>query len=39
MALIRPVRGFVPEIGEDCFLAENAVIIGDVVIGNECSIW
>ena len=39
MALIRPVRGFTPEIGEGCFLAENAVIIGDVVIGNECSIW
>ena len=39
MALIRPVRGFYPEIGKDCFLAENAVIIGDVVIGNECSIW
>ena len=39
MALIRPVRGFYPEIGEGCFLAENAVIIGDVVIGNECSIW
>ena len=39
MALIRSVRGITPQIGKDCFLAENAVIIGDVVIGDECSIW
>ncbi len=39
MALIRSVRGFVPEIGENCFLAENAAIIGDVVMGRDCSIW
>lgn len=39
MALIRPVRGFDPIIGKDCFLAENATIVGDVVIGDECSIW
>jgi carbonic anhydrase/acetyltransferase-like protein (isoleucine patch superfamily) len=39
MALIIPVRGFDPKIGEGCFLAENATIIGDTTIGNECSIW
>lgn len=39
MALIRKVRGFTPQIGNDCFLAENSVIIGDVIIGNQCSIW
>lgn len=39
MALIKKVRGFIPEIGEDCFLAETAVIIGDVVMGKGCSIW
>ena len=39
MALIQSVRGFVPEIGENCFLAENATIIGDTVIGDGCSIW
>lgn len=39
MALIRPVRGFTPELGKDCFLAENAAIIGDVIMGDECSIW
>lgn len=39
MALIKPVRGFTPVIGKDCFLADNATIIGDVTIGDECSIW
>ena len=39
MALIRKVRGFSPKFGENCFFAENAVIIGDVIIGNDCSIW
>ena len=39
MALIKEVRGFVPEIGENTYLADNAVIVGDVVIGRDCSIW
>ncbi len=39
MALIIPLRGFVPKTGRDCFLAENATIIGDVEMGDECSIW
>lgn len=39
MALIKSVRGFTPKIGKDTFLADNASIIGDVIIGNECSIW
>lgn len=39
MAIIRSVRGFTPVIGRDCFLADNAVIVGDVVMGDECSIW
>lgn len=39
MALIVPVRGFTPQIGENCFLAENATIVGDVVMGNDCSVW
>ena len=39
MALIKELRGFTPKIGEDCFLAENATIVGDVVMGNGCSIW
>lgn len=37
--IIRPVNGKQPYIPEDCFIAENATIVGDVVMGNECSIW
>ncbi len=39
MALIKSVRGFTPQIGEDCYLAENATIVGDVVMGEGCSVW
>lgn len=39
MAIIKSVRGFTPEIGENTFLAETAVVIGDVIIGRDCSIW
>lgn len=39
MALIKEVRGFTPQIGEDTYLAENATIIGDVIMGSQCSIW
>jgi len=39
MALIKSVRGFTPVMGKNVYLAENAVVIGDVVIGDDCSIW
>jgi carbonic anhydrase/acetyltransferase-like protein (isoleucine patch superfamily) len=39
MAIIKTVRGFVPRIGKDTYLADNAVIVGDVEIGEGCSIW
>jgi carbonic anhydrase/acetyltransferase-like protein (isoleucine patch superfamily) len=39
MPLIIPVRGFTPRIGKDCFLAENSTIVGDVTMGDECSVW
>ncbi len=39
MALIKPVRGFTPEFGKNCFFADNATIIGDVVMGDGCSVW
>ena len=39
MALIKEVRGFTPEIGDNTYLAENATVIGDVIIGKDCSIW
>jgi carbonic anhydrase/acetyltransferase-like protein (isoleucine patch superfamily) len=39
MALVQEVRGFKPAFGEDCFLAENATVVGDVVLGDRCSVW
>jgi len=39
MAIIKSVRGFDPKIGKNTFLAENATIVGDVTIGEDCSIW
>ena len=39
MALIKSVRGFDPQIGKDCFLAENATVVGDVIMGDGCSVW
>lgn len=39
MALIFPVRDILPKIADSCYLAENSTIIGDVVIGEKCSIW
>ncbi|MBY8963239.1 gamma carbonic anhydrase family protein [Flavobacterium sp. D11R37] len=37
--VIKEVNGKYPQIPEDCFVAENATIIGDVTIGSQCSIW
>ncbi|WP_374166130.1 gamma carbonic anhydrase family protein [Arcticibacter sp. MXS-1] len=39
MALILPVKGKLPKIGHDCFVAENSTIVGDVTLGSHCSIW
>ncbi len=39
MALILPVKGIHPRFGKNCFLAENSTITGDVVMGDDCSIW
>ena len=39
MALIKSLRNKTPEIGSDCFLAETAVLIGEVELGSHCSIW
>jgi carbonic anhydrase/acetyltransferase-like protein (isoleucine patch superfamily) len=39
MALILPVNGLAPKFGENCFLAENCTVVGDVQMGNDCSVW
>lgn len=37
--IILPVNGISPQIPEDCFVAPNATIVGDVTMGAECSVW
>lgn len=37
--MILEVRGMKPEMGQDCFLAPNATVVGDVKMGRECSVW
>ena len=39
MAIIKKLNGHTPKFGKNCFLADNAAIIGDVEMGNDCSIW
>ncbi len=39
MALIKSVKGIAPRFGNNCFLAENATILGEVLMGNDCSVW
>jgi carbonic anhydrase/acetyltransferase-like protein (isoleucine patch superfamily) len=39
MALILPVRGIAPKFGENCFIADNATVVGEVVMGDNCSVW
>jgi carbonic anhydrase/acetyltransferase-like protein (isoleucine patch superfamily) len=39
MSLILPVKDVLPQFGKNCFLAPNATIVGDVVMGDDCSVW
>lgn len=39
MAIIKSVRGYTPQFGSKCFLADNAVVVGDVVMGENCTVW
>lgn len=39
MSYILPVKGVLPTIGKNCFIAPNATIVGDVVMGDDCSVW
>ena len=39
MPVILPVNGVAPKFGENCFIAPNATIVGQVTFGDDCSIW
>ena len=39
MALIKTVRNFTPSFGKNCYLSENATVVGEVILGNDCSVW
>lgn len=39
MATIKSVNGIKPQMGKDCYLADNATVVGDVIMGDECSVW
>jgi carbonic anhydrase/acetyltransferase-like protein (isoleucine patch superfamily) len=39
MSVILPVKGVFPKYGENCFIAPNATLAGDVIMGDDCSIW
>ena len=39
MALVLPVNGKSPQFGNNCYLAENCTVVGDVTMGDDCSVW
>jgi len=39
MAIIKEVRGYAPRFGQNCFLADTAVVVGEVVMGDNCTVW
>ena len=39
MPVILPVKGVFPKMGANCFVAPNATIVGDVIMGDDCSVW
>ena len=39
MPLIMPVRGIAPVFGNNCFIAPNATVVGEVILGDECTVW
>ncbi len=39
MPVILPVKGVLPTMGTNCFIAPNATIVGDVIMGDDCSVW
>ena len=39
MAFIKSIRGFTPKFGSNCFLADNSVVVGEVTMGDNCTVW
>ncbi|GGK12550.1 gamma carbonic anhydrase family protein [Yeosuana aromativorans] len=39
MPIIKSINGIAPQIPDDCYITENATIVGDVTMGNQCSVW
>lgn len=39
MAIIKEIRGFSPKFGSGCFLADTAVVVGEVTMGDNCTVW
>lgn len=39
MAIIKSLRGYTPQFGKDCFLADTAVVVGEVKMGDNCTVW
>ncbi|MBT3424758.1 MAG: gamma carbonic anhydrase family protein [Bacteroidetes bacterium] len=39
MVLIKSVRGYSPKMGKDCYLADNATLVGNITMGDQCSVW
>ena len=39
MAVFKTIKGIYPKYGKNCFFAETAAIIGDVIMGDNCSVW
>lgn len=39
MALIKSIKGLTPKWGRECYFSENATIVGEVTMGDECSVW
>jgi len=39
MPIIKAVHGIEPQFGTDCYLADNATVVGQVIMGDQCSVW
>lgn len=39
MAIIKSVRGFTPQFGDNCYLADGAIVVGEVTMGKNCTVW